>query len=163
MEDFERVLSQAKLDSNNRRFVVLLREALSNFPKDVKPLASVKKLRLKKRGSMKGLVGLTTYCCVEMDNGPRSPKKGASQTITFYSELLEEISDKAAIGVIAHEFAHAWLNEHVHPEGSKKREREADELARSWGYGEYLDALAAETEPIGSHSPTSQGKGLPHR
>lgn len=25
---------------------------------------------------------------------------------------------------------------------------EADELARRWGYGEYLDALAAETEPV---------------
>ncbi len=52
------------------------------------------------------------------------------------------------MGVIAHELAHAWLNEHSYPEDSTKREREADELARSWGYGEYLDALAAESEPI---------------
>jgi len=146
MDDFKRVLSQARLDSSNRRFAVLVREALSRFPKDVKPLASVKKLRLRKRGGMKGLVGLTTYCCVEMDNGPKRPKKGAIQRITFYSELLDEISDRAAIGVIAHELAHAWLNEHVHPEDSKKREGEADELARSWGYVEYLDALAAETD-----------------
>ncbi len=160
MNDFKRVFARASLDSNNRRFVGLLTEVLSKFPRDANPLTSVKELRLKKRGGMKGLVGLTTYCCVEIDNDPKSSKKGAIQRITFYSDLLDEISDKAAMGVIAHELAHAWLNEHVHPEDSERREKQADELARSWGYGEYLDALAAETEPIGGYSPTSQGGGV---
>ncbi len=101
---------------------------------------------MRKRGEMKGLVGLTTYCCVQTEKGS-SPKRAPTQKITFYSDLLDEISDRSAIGVIAHELAHAWLNEHVKPDGSAEREKEADDLARKWGYGEYLDALAAETEP----------------
>ena len=104
-------------------------------------------VRMKKRGEMKGLVGLTTYCCVQTENTVEDPKRAPTQKITFYSELLNEISDKAAIGVIAHELAHAWLNEHVRPDGTAKREKEADDLARKWRYGVYLDALAEETEP----------------
>lgn len=69
------------------------------------------------------------------------------QSITFYTDLLEQLSEKASVGVIAHELAHAWLNEHVSPEESQVREREADELARSWGFGKNLDALDLETEP----------------
>jgi len=97
---------------------------------------------------MKGLVGLTTYCCVEPENRRKqddwrtNPKK---QKIVFYSDLLDQLSDSAALGVIAHELAHSWLNEHLSPEASAKREREADGLARKWGYGRYLDALEAET------------------
>jgi len=48
--------------------------------------------------------------------------------------------------VIAHGLSHAWLNEHLHPDESGKREREADDLARVWGFGSELDALEeAET------------------
>lgn len=97
---------------------------------------------------MEGLVGLTRYCCVRTGDDRGSAKGPPTQTITFYSDLFDEISDSSAVGVIAHELAHAWLNEHERPEASKKREEEADELARRWGYGEYLDALAAETEPV---------------
>ena len=70
------------------------------------------------------------------------------QTITFYSSLLNALSDPAATGVIAHELAHAWLNEHVRPEESRTREREADDLAREWGFGPELDALDAEAETV---------------
>ena len=52
------------------------------------------------------------------------------------------------MGVIVHELAHAWLNEHVAPRSSRRREREADELGRRLGYGRYLDALDAETDPF---------------
>lgn len=97
---------------------------------------------------MEGLVGLTTYCCVTAGGDPKHPQRPATQRITFYSELLDEISDESAIGVIAHELAHAWLNEHTFPEDSKKRELEADDLARGWSYGGYLDALAAETDTL---------------
>ena len=97
---------------------------------------------------MEGLVGLTRYCCVRNGNDPGSAKGPPTQTITFYSDLFDEISDRSAVGVIAHELAHAWLNEHVGPEASKKREEEAYELARRWGFGEYWDVLAAETEPV---------------
>jgi Zn-dependent protease with chaperone function len=71
---------------------------------------------------------------------------GGIQKITFYSELLDQLSDAAALAVLAHELAHAWLNEHVAPEQSKSREKEADRLAKSWGFTEELDALANETE-----------------
>ncbi len=96
----------------------------------------------------RGMVGLTTYSKIESrtDRGGTDAGRG-TQTITFYSDLLDELSDDAAIGVVAHELAHAWLNEHVAPRASKLREREADDLARTWGYGRYLDALDAETDP----------------
>lgn len=146
MDHFERVLGQAQLEGDNPRFKALLEEALSKFPKNVRPLKSVTRIQLRRRGSMKGLVGLTTYCCVERDDGPRDWKGDAAQRITFYSELLDQLSDQAAIGVIAHELAHSWLNEHISPDDSKRREEEADELAKKWGYAKYLDALEAETE-----------------
>lgn len=148
LDQFARLLPRARFDSRNYRFAVLLKRILSEFPEGPKPIESVTEIEMKRRGEMEGLVGLTTYCCVRTEVDPRRPKESPNQRITFYSELLDEISDKSAMGVIAHELAHAWLNEHVSPEDSKNREAQADELARSWGYGEYLDALAAETEPV---------------
>lgn len=97
---------------------------------------------------MEGIVGLTRYCCVRTEDKEIFGERAPTQTITFYSDLLDEISDRSAIGVVAHELAHAWLNEHIRPEASGKRESEADDLAREWGYGEYLAALASETEPV---------------
>lgn len=61
---------------------------------------------------------------------------------------MSELSDLAATAVIAHELAHAWLNEHVRPEESKEREREADALARRWGFGPELDALDGEADTV---------------
>jgi Zn-dependent protease with chaperone function len=72
------------------------------------------------------------------------------QTITFYSSLFDALSDRAAQAVIAHELAHAWLNEHVRPEESRRRELEADALAREWGFGAELDALDREAETVNS-------------
>jgi hypothetical protein len=144
---WERVLGRADFDAKTKRLHDLFARTLSQFPARVPALRSVTKVQLRKRGQMKGVVGLTTYCCIEIEpertiSGGRGKK---SQKITFYRELLDKLSDDAALGVIAHELAHAWLNEYVKPEASKKREREADELARKWGYGRFLDALAAET------------------
>jgi Zn-dependent protease with chaperone function len=144
---WERVVGRAEFDAKSKRLHALFDRTLSHFPTKVSPLWSVTKIQLRKRGQMKGVVGLTTYCCIETGakgtiGGERGEK---SQKITFYEELLDQLSDDAASGVIAHELAHAWLNEHVKPEASKKREKEADELARRWGYGRFLDALAGET------------------
>jgi Zn-dependent protease with chaperone function len=124
-----------------------MREALSSFPSDVPPLRSVAEIRMEKMATQ-GTVGLTTY---RIRSGPGRGRNSADhgkQKITFYSELLDRLSDDAATGVIVHELAHAWLNEHVSPRSSRRREREADELARRWGYGRYLDALDAETDPF---------------
>ncbi len=149
-DDWTRVLGHAKFDAQSQRLVRLVGRTLSRFPRGTPPLKSVTKLQLRKRGQTKGVVGLTTYCCIEIGarKTNRREQKKKSQRITFYLELLNQLSDDAAVGVIAHELAHAWLNENSYPEDSMERESEADELAKSWGYGEYLDALAAETEPL---------------
>lgn len=145
---FSGVFANAKPEPAGERFTFLLQKALELFPSGVEKLKTVTSVRMRKRGEMKGLVGLTTYCCIQTERAVEGPKRAPTQKITFYSELLNEISDKAAIGVIAHELAHAWLNEHVRPDSTVKREKEADDLARKWGYGVYLDALAEETEPL---------------
>jgi hypothetical protein len=125
-----------------------MREALSSFPSEVPPLRSVVEIRMRKR-AIQGTVGLTTYRSAGSSTvGGRRTAEHGTQIITFYSELLDQLSDEAALGVIVHELAHAWLNEHVSPQSSTRREAEADELARVWGYGRYLDALDAETDPF---------------
>jgi len=124
-----------------------MEEALSSFPAEVPTLRSVVEVRMRKRATQ-GTVGLTTYRSADpvLMRG-RETADRSTQKITFYSELLDQLSDDAAKGVVVHELAHAWLNEHVSPQSSRRREAEADALARSWGYGRYLDALDAETTP----------------
>jgi hypothetical protein len=101
---------------------------------------------------MAGLVGLTVWgdleYGVEGRSGASDEIRSGRQTLSFYTELLNQLSEDAYVGVIAHELAHAWLNEYVVPENSHAREAEADELARMWGFGKELDALEQETEPI---------------
>ena len=144
--NYRRGLPRARLESKDPRLRRILGTFFAAFPPKAEPVRSVTGVRLRRRGEMAGLVGLTRYCCVRTDGRDRgTPPK---QTITFYTDLFDEISDRSAVGVVAHEVAHAWLNEHDRPESSEDREREADGLAREWGYGEYLDALAAETEPV---------------
>jgi SprT-like family len=148
MDDWPRVLGRAELRADDRRLRALMSETLSSFPSEVPPLRSVVEIRMRKR-AVQGTVGLTTYRSAGSNSmGGRGTAHHGTQTITFYSELLDQLSDEAAIGVIVHELAHAWLNEHVSPLSSRRREAEADELARVWGYGRYLDALDAETDPF---------------
>lgn len=131
--EWERVLGNAKLSEGNGRFGSLVRRALSWFPKGMPPLKSVTKVQVKRRSQVRGIVGLTTHCCVEVGakEASRKQRRGGSQRITFYRELLDQLSDEAAIGVIAHELAHSWLNEHSKPAASRRREDEADELTRA--------------------------------
>ena len=148
VDDWFRVLGRAKYRSESGRLRALMSGALSGFPSDVPPLQSVVEIRMRKKAT-KGTVGLTVYRGIESSTGGggKNADQG-TQIITFYSELLDRLSDEAAKGVIVHELAHAWLNEHVSPRSSKQRERETDELARVWGFGRYLDALDAETYPF---------------
>jgi len=148
MKDWSRVLPNAKFDSKDFRVGRLVDEVLSLFPPTERPMRSVVVIRLRERSSTKGRVGLTTFSPLGREGAEEdlegSPNPG-KQRIDLYNGLLSQLSDEAAIGVIAHELAHAWLNEHVTPESSKRREAKADEVARGWGYGRYLDALDAET------------------
>jgi predicted Zn-dependent protease with MMP-like domain len=147
IQDWGRVLPNAKFDSKDSRVRGLVEEALSLFPSAERPLRSVVVIRLRERSSTKGRVGLTTFSYVgrHAEKGLGGRPSHGRQRILLYNGLLSQLSDEAAMGVIAHELAHAWLNEHVSPQSSKRREAEADEVARSWGYGRYLDALDAET------------------
>jgi Zn-dependent protease with chaperone function len=148
MDGWSRVLGQAENKAGNPRFRALVADVLTDFPAEVPPLRSVVEVRMRKKAT-RGTVALTTYRSTETRSiVVRAGVRDGAQTITFYTELFDKLSDDAAKGVIAHELAHAWLNEHVSPRSSRRREAEADEVARTWGYGRYLDALDAETDPF---------------
>lgn len=132
------------LKSRDRRFRRLFAEAASRPPSDVPRIKTVRVVQLSKKPT-KVTVGLTRYSRVRyfLFAHPR-------QTITFYSYLFDALSERAGVAVIAHELAHAWLNEHQGPEESRRREKEADDLARKWGFGPELDALDREAETVNS-------------
>lgn len=141
------------MESGDERFNRLFNEALSRIPDDVRPVRSVGRVSLRKAGSLPGLVGMTRWSArgQDADDGRASlgQRCQGRQTITYYSSLLDYLSDGAYIAVIAHELAHAWLNEHVLPHQSAQREREADELAARWGFEEELAQLESEAENVG--------------
>ena len=137
------VTGNFEVRARDRRFRVLLQIALSRPPSHVKKITSARAIVLSKRRT-KSTVGLTRYS----DGIPSRVLSRPTQTITFYSDLFGALSDKAAAAVIAHELAHAWLNEHVRPEESSEREAQADNLAREWGFGPELDALDREADTV---------------
>lgn len=144
-------LGEADLSVHDRRFLRLFKSAVSRIPPETPPLRSLQGVDLKRRGKLPGLVGLTRWGVLSYGTGSRGAGRMAGtgrQTITFYTVLLSQLSEAGAIGVIAHELAHAWLNEHVSPEESEVRELDADRLARRWGFGSELDALDLETEHV---------------
>ena len=130
------------LKGKDQRFRRLLAEAASRPPPSAPRITTVRLIQLSRRPT-KTTVGLTRYSKVRFFvlTHPR-------QTITFYSALLDLLSERAAVAVIAHELAHAWLNEHEGPEESRRREMEADDLARRWGFGPELQALDSEAETV---------------
>jgi hypothetical protein len=133
------------LKAKDKRFVRIFRDAVRRPPDSVPSITTVRSVTLSNHAT-KTTVGLTRYSAVRFLVVFSRPR----QTITFYSDLLNALSDKAAEGVVAHELAHAWLNEHVRPEQSSQREAEADSVARKWGFGPELDALDREAETVQS-------------
>lgn len=132
-----------RVQADDRRFLRILRDAVTRPPASVPRISTVRSVILSPH-STRTTVGLTRYHDVKYFFVLSRPE----QKITFYSELLDSLSDRAAEAVIAHELAHAWLNEHVRPEESAERERDADRLARDWGFGPELDALDREAETV---------------
>ena len=128
--------------SGDGRFRRLFIDAARRPPDSVPRITTVRTVVLSRRPT-KTMVGLTRYSRVRFFLLSRP-----QQSITFYSSLFDSLSDSAATAVIAHELAHAWLNEHVRPEESRTREVEADSLAREWGFGPDLDALDREAETV---------------
>ncbi len=133
------------LRARDRRFVRIFMDAVRRPPKTVPRITSVRTVTLSNHAT-KITVGLTRYSAVRFLVVFSRPK----QSITFYSDLLNSLSDEAAEGVVAHELAHAWLNEHVMPEQSSQREAEADRVAKEWGFGPELEALDREAETVQS-------------
>jgi hypothetical protein len=132
----------------NRRYLKMLLACLSRIPMNGSPIGLPTVIRDRKRGSLPGVVGLTKFSLKEYSSNRVQPDGGAQHTITFYTNLLDRLSDRAAMAVMAHELAHAWLNEHIRPEASKAREQDADMLAEMWGFEKELASLAAETDPV---------------
>jgi len=143
------IVPRADVRIEDSRYRHLLMSTLSLIPKSGRPIQSVTTIKLRKKGSLPGLVGLTRYQMQEYRTGGRYRDAPSSRhVITFYSGLLEHLSDDSVMAVMAHELAHAWLNEHIGPEASMRREEDADILAEMWGFGKELAALSEETEPI---------------
>ena len=141
-------LSNGIIRVQNPRYRVLLHECLHRIPLSGHPVRLRTDIRLKRRGTLPGVVGLTTFYVEGFaPNGVAREESGA-HTITFYTNLMDKLTDKAVIAVMAHELAHAWLNEHLRPEASKTREDDADMLAEMWGFEQELEALAEQTEPV---------------
>jgi hypothetical protein len=67
------------------------------------------------------------------------------QRIGLYQDILLQLSERARVAVVAHELAHAWLNDDVGADDSQQREAESDALARKWGFGGELEVLSEET------------------
>ena len=144
-------LPRADLDFNDPRCLSLFLDAVSRIPNSGRPIQSVTRVKLRKRGNLPGLVGQTTYMMQgyqTSQNGKTRPRN--KNVVTFYSTLLSRLSDDAVAAVMVHELAHAWLNEHVGPEASTQREEDADILAEMWGFGTQLRALESETDPVPS-------------
>ena len=141
-------LVNGTIDVHNPRYRSLLEECLARIPSSGRPVHLRTEVRLRRRGNLPGVVGLTTYY-VEgyAPNGIATEESGA-HTITFYTNLMDKLTDRAVVAVMAHEFAHAWLNEHLRPEASETRENDADMLAEMWGFEDELAALAEQTEPV---------------
>jgi hypothetical protein len=119
------------------------------IPKSGHPVRTVATVKLRKRGSLPGLVGLTSLQLKEGYRTGIGRQRAANRhVVTFYSGLLDKLSNDSVQAVMAHELAHAWLNEHVGPEASREREEDADLLAEMWGFGPHLKVLAEETEPV---------------
>ena len=141
-------LSNGSIRVQNPRYRALLHDCLHRIPKSGRPVRLRTVVRLKRRGTLPGVVGLTTFYVEGFaPNGVAREESGA-HTITFYTNLMDKLTDRAVVAVMAHELAHAWLNEHLRPEASKTREDDADMLAEMWGFEEELAALAEQTEPL---------------
>ena len=144
---FHGFLADADVRIRRLRYRSLLHHSLSRI-KAGRTVSLRTEVRLRRRGNLPGVVGLTTYVIGGYAPSGVTKVEPKAHTITFYTELLDQLSDKAVMAVMAHELAHAWLNEHVRPEASAAREEDADMLAEMWGFGPELEALSAETEPV---------------
>ena len=120
------------------------------MPPDGLDISSLESIQLSDLSPTETLAALTTHSSFDVtirnDEGNEWDEIRSRQKITFYLDILNNLSDLAVKAIIAHEIAHAWLNEHVKPESSQHREKDSDDLARKWGFNEELLELENETD-----------------
>ena len=147
-------LKNGTIRIHNPRYAALLHECLDRIPRSGLSVRLRTEVRLRKRGTLPGVVGLTTYYVEAYAPKGVAREESGAHTITFYSNLMDKLTDRAVVAVMAHELAHAWLNEHLRPEASNAREDDADMLAEMWGFEAELVALAEQTEPLATDEHT---------
>ena len=120
------------------------------MPADRLAISSLESITLPDLHPQETLASLTTHISfnvtIRNDEGNERDEIRSRQKITFYLDILNNLSDLAVKAIIVHEIAHAWLNEHVKPESSPQREKDSDDLARKWGFNEELLELENETD-----------------
>ena len=80
---------------------------------------------------------------------PYGEKKPLRKLVLLDHHYLSEFSEKAVIGVLAHEFAHVALDQpFLPPEEAERNEKEADELATKWGFAEEIKLLQKEARVL---------------
>ncbi|MEE9134393.1 MAG: M48 family metalloprotease [Nitrososphaerales archaeon] len=135
---------------HDNRIKNLILQTLDNMPPDGLDISSLESIQLSDLSPTETLAALTTHSSFDVtirnDEGNEWDEIRSRQKITFYLDILNNLSDLAVKAIIAHEIAHAWLNEHVKPESSQQREKDSDDLARKWGFNEELLELENETD-----------------
>lgn len=135
---------------HDNRIKNLILQTLDNMPPEGLDISSLESIQLSDLSPTETLAALTTHSSFDVtirnDEGNEWDEIRSRQKITFYLDILNNLSDLAVKAIIAHEIAHAWLNEHVKPESSQQREKDSDDLARKWGFNEELLELENETD-----------------
>ena len=118
----EEFLSHIRVGTSTRTWK-LLREFAQRMPKK----------------ALKKLIG-ENFLVVEVDRAKVENIGCPQQVVLLNRHFLSELSEKEAISVLAHEFAHIALDHPslVPPEEAERIQREADELASKWGFAEEI-------------------------
>jgi hypothetical protein len=128
--------------THDDRLRSLVIETIEKLPSGALQVASLRRIVVRDQSPDGMTAGLTRYRDDLTDKGYVNQR----QEIFLYKDILDQLSDDAVKAIVAHEFAHAWLNEHVYPVQSNERENEADNLAFNWGFHREIAALQSETE-----------------
>jgi hypothetical protein len=144
------LLSGVRLDVRGTAIRVAVDEALAKLPPEASGIPTLRSITSKKTSEGGSLAGLTRRITYErtIRLGPAKTEEYeiVVQRIELYRDIMLQLSERSRVAVVAHELAHAWLNDNVGPEDSAMREEECDAQAEKWGFGDELKALADETD-----------------
>ncbi len=146
----EELLSGVRVDVRGAAVRLAVDEALTRLPPEASDVPTLRLITSKKTsegGSLAGPTRRITYeRTVRFGLGKTRTDEVVVQKIELYLDMMLQLSEMSRVAVVAHELAHAWLNDNVAPDDSATREEECDALAEEWGFGDELKALADETD-----------------